>query len=460
MKYKRNFRLFAFTAACGALLLGAHATAAGTKANELKAIRVSENPHYTRLVLDMKGQTVFHSHVLSNPARIFVDLINTTVPKGLKLPALEGTLVRRMRHGQNKPTVYRVTFDLHHAASHNVFLLPPNGPYGHRVVLDIFGKRGEHDCAQPTRVDKSQGDVLVVVDAGHGGEDPGAVGVGRILEKQVNLSIANTVASRLNQLEGFKAIRTRTGDYALTLRARRDMGQKHKAHLFVSIHADWYKRSSVRGASVFMLDKGRADSELAKWLVRNENRADISGGVADWIDPNCITDTAIKQEVVQILGDKQKDATVIASERVGQSVLNSLARVTKLHPKNRVSDAPFYVLKSTSVPSILVETGFLSNPTESRLLSKSHHQRKVAHAIAHGIRAYFCANPPWRTKIQEDKSLCEQAMLTHIVQRNDTLSEIAQTYGVSVRALQRANGLTTDIINIGDVLTIPDLAEG
>ena len=459
MNYKRNTRQLALALACSTLLLGAPLAEAESITNELKAIRVSENPNYTRLVFDMKNQATFHSHVLNSPTRIFVDLVHTAIPRGLKLPAFEGNLVQRMRHGQHKPTIYRVTFDLNQPAAHNVFLLPPNGPYGHRVVLDIFEERSKEDCAQPARGNVSEGDVVIVVDAGHGGEDPGAVKWGK-LEKNITLSIANTLAARLNQLEGFTAIPTRTEDVALSLGSRRAMGQKHKAHLFVSIHADSYKRASARGASVFMLAKGRADSELAKWLAKNENRADMHGGVADWIDPNCITDTSIKQEVVQILGDKQKDATVVASERVGQSVLNSLARVTQLHPKNRVSDSEFYVLKSTSVPSILVETGFLSNPIEARLLSNPNHQRKVAHAIAQGIRTYFCATPPWRTKIQEDESLCDRLLFTYVVQRRDTLSKIAKTHGVSVRALQRANGLTNDMINIGDVLTIPSLSEG
>ena len=428
--------------------------------NEFKAIRVSENPNYTRLVFDMERQAQFESHALTNPARVFIDLLDTVAIGELEPPSIEGTLVQRVRHGYNRPTVYRVTFDLHHAATHNVFVLPPNGPYGHRVVIDIFEDKPEQDCARNETVASDEGNVLVVVDAGHGGEDPGAVGVGGVLEKHVTLSIANTVAKTLNQYDGFKSVRTRHGDYAISLRGRRELGQQQKAHLFVSVHADSFQRSSAQGASVFMLAKGKADSELAKWLARNENRADISGGVADWINPNCITDESIKQEVVEILGDKQKDATVIASERVGRSVLDSMARVTRIHPKNRVTDSPFAVLRSTSVPSILVETGFLSNPTEAKKLSTKSHQRKVGIAIAEGIRAYFCANPPWRTRIQQDRQICRSQLLTHVVQQSDTLSRIARAYGVTVRDLQRANGLKNDVITVGDVLTIPRLSEG
>ena len=323
------------------------------------------------------------------------------------------------------------------------FTLKPVPPYGHRLVVDLFMPEPEGAAPAP-RQPEGLRDVIVAVDPGHGGEDPGAIGKGGVYEKDVVLSIARRLRDRINGADGFNAVMVREGDYYVSLRKRTSIAREHRADMFVSIHADAFTSPRVRGASVYALSERGASSETARWLADNENRSDLIGGVG----PVSLDDK--DAQVRSVLLDLSMDGTLRASLAAGESVMGSLAAVSRMH-KRRVEQAGFAVLKSPDVPSILVETGFLSNPEEARLLASGSHQNKVATAIADGIRGYLLRNPPPDARI----AALEHRGLQHVIARGDTLSEIAARYRVSMAMLRSVNGLRGDRIMVGQVLLIP-----
>jgi len=289
-------------------------------------------------------------------------------------------------------------------------------------------------------------DVIIAIDAGHGGDDPGAIGPRKIYEKNVVLQIARKVQKRINAIPGMQGELIRTGDYYLPHRKRTQLAREMRADLFISIHADAFKQASVSGASVYTLSDRGATSETAAWLAERENRADMLGGVGD-------VSLSDKDPVLaQVLLDLSMDANRSHSIDVGESVLANLDGVTKLH-KKRVEQAAFIVLKSPDMPSLLIETGFISNPAEARRLSQADHQNKVARAISQGIEAYMRQNPPPGTRLAGELAL--QGEMRYTIVRGDTLSGIASRYGVSSRALKAKNGLRNDKIRVGQTLVIP-----
>jgi N-acetylmuramoyl-L-alanine amidase len=285
--------------------------------------------------------------------------------------------------------------------------------------------------------------VIIAVDAGHGGEDPGALGPRKALEKNVVLQIARRTVDQIKRQKGFDAFLVRDGDYYLGHRKRTAIAREKRADLFVSIHADAFKQSSVSGASVYTLSDRGATSETAKWLAERENQSDMLGGVGnvslDDKDPM----------LAQVLLDLSMDGNRSQSIRVGEAVLRNMGEVTKLH-KKQVEQAAFLVLKSPDMPSILVETGFISNPGEARKLSQASHQQKLAKAITAGIAEFMRANPPPATLLAERRE-----EIRYTVSRGDTISEIAARYGVSTTQLKRRNRLTGDTIRVGQKITIP-----
>ena len=297
---------------------------------------------------------------------------------------------------------------------------------------------------------QSERDVVVAIDAGHGGEDPGAIGVGRIYEKRVVLAIAKGVKRNLDAMPGLTGTLVRGGDYYIPLRRRAEIarGEDVRADVFVSIHADAFRLPSVRGSSVYALSERGASSETARWLAEGANQSDLIGGVSgSWVSLNEVADPQVRQVLVDFSMDNQRAASI----DLGEAVLGALAGVSRLH-KKRVELAGFVVLKSPDVPSVLIETGFLSNPDEARLLATAAHQRRVAGAIAEGIQAYALRNPPQGTLLA---SAAQGGVLRYVVKRGDTLSEIAERNRLTTGRLRAFNGITGDRIRIGQVLLIP-----
>lgn len=431
------------------LLLGTAAAA-----NQLNGIRLHDAPASTRVVLDTRAAASYKIFTMANPQRVVVDLRSTRPARGFTPPKVDSKVVRSIRAAARGKGNYRVVLDLRKAATPRELVLKPIAPYGHRLVIDLYPRGTEAPAPAPvTRAPDGKRSVVVAVDAGHGGEDPGAIGVGRVYEKKVVLAIAQQVKRNLDAMPGISAALVRTGDYYISLRGRtRKAREQLRADMFVSIHADAFRLDSVRGASVYALSKRGATSEEARWLAEGANRADLMGGVAG--ESVSLGD---KDKVLAgVLLEMAMDAKMADSLALGEAVLGALGSVVKLR-KERVEQAGFVVLKSPDMPAILIETGYLSNPREARDLATKGYQRRVAGAIAAGIQAYLLRNPPPGTLLA---SMEGGGTLKYVVKRGDTLSEIAQRHRVSLGGLKGLNGIVGSRIRIGQILLIPAAGAG
>ena len=350
---------------------------------------------YTRLTFESKA-TIKHSlFSLKDPERLVIDLETDNLSAALEeLPgkvAADDPHIQALRIARNRPGVIRVVLDLKADVKPQVFMLPPIAEYGHRLVLDIYPALPVDPLASliaQTQRERPLSGVArlatIVIDAGHGGEDPGALGRHGSREKDITLSIARRLKVLVDAEPNMRALLTRDGDYFLTLNARVQKARKVNADLFVSIHADAFVRPHARGSSVFALSERRATSEAARLLAKKENEADLIGGVN--LEGK---DAHVKQTIL----DLSQTATIDYSLRLGSLVLKRLGSVNALH-KPRVEQASFAVLKAHDVPSILVETAFISNPEEERRLNDDAYQDKLARALLEGIRDYVAKHPP------------------------------------------------------------------
>jgi N-acetylmuramoyl-L-alanine amidase len=314
------------------------------------------------------------------------------------------------------------------------------------VVIDLFDPPSSQSDPEPVlSVDSldARRDIIVAIDAGHGGEDPGASGPGKLREKTVVLQIARRLEQQLSGVPGFKPVLIRSGDYYVSLKSRRNKARELQADLLVSIHADAFRQTSAHGASVYALSTRGATSTAAKYLAENENAADLVGGVeVAEMDP----------VLASVLTDLSMTGTLDTSLNLGALILEQIGGVARLH-KKQVEQAGFAVLKSPDVPSLLIETGFISNPTESERLSTPAYQDKMARAIRRGIQSWFARQPPPGTLLAWQR---EQGAREVTGAPGDTLSEIAQQHSVSVASIKTTNGLNRDVIFVGQTLLIPD----
>lgn len=410
---------------------------------EVHDVRLWRAPDHTRVVFDLTGPAKHKLIVLDNPSRIVLDVEDTSLKTSLTSLKLAGTPVSLVRTGVREGDDLRVVLEMSAATDPRSFFLKATPQAGDRLVLDLYDKNAQ---AAPvvTKTDRQAGrrDIIIAIDAGHGGEDPGAIGPGRRREKDVVLAIARELDALLRADKGFAPTMIRSGDYYVSLRGRRDLARKRQADLFVSIHADAFKRKEARGASVYALSTQGATSTAARYLAQRENEADLVGGVT-------LSD---KDDVLAgVLADLSMTNTLDHSLKLGDKVLRRMDNVARLH-KNSVEQAGFAVLKSPDIPSILVETGFISNPEEAKLLSSSSYQKKMARAIHDGIREWFLAQPPSGTLIAWQK---QQDGQQYTIARGDTLSGIAQRFSVSLSDLKAHNGISGSNIRVGQTLRIP-----
>ena len=416
--------------------------------SEIGSLRIWSAPDHVRLVFDADAQIDHKIFTLDNPHRVVLDLKNTRITGKLPKPEADNQFIRNLRSAVRNEHDVRVVLDLSMAVKPKSFLLKPNLQYGHRLVVDLYDKQGSlaSRSSKPVKSveDAGQRDVIIAVDAGHGGEDPGAEGGRGTYEKDVVLSISRYLVQMINQQQGMKGILIRDGDYYLGLRKRIAKARQARADLFVSIHADAFNDPRVMGSSVYTLSRSGASNEAARWLAEKENSADLVGGVS-------LED---KDEMLaSVLLDLSQIGTLEASSAAADRVLRELKKLGKTH-KRRVQQAGFVVLKSPDIPSMLVETAFISNPEEEKRLRSPVHQRKIALALLNGISGYFDYQPPpdsWLAA-QQVKRMAKR----HVIARGDTLSEIARQYQVSLNRLRTANDLTGDRIRIGQVLRIPE----
>lgn len=428
-----------FIATLIALLASVAASAA-----EVRHVRLWASPEYTRAVIDVSKDVEYKVFMLEEPHRLVVDLKSSTL-KG-RLPAEGRGLVQNVRSGQPEPGALRLVFDLKEAVRPRSFLLEPADRFRHRLVLDLYAKREAEEAVKTARAtpgeEGAEGErkVVVAIDAGHGGEDPGAIGPGGTYEKHITLKVARELEKQINAEPGMRAVLIRDDDYFIPLRQRFEKAREQKADLFVSIHADAFVNPNVRGSSVFVLSPRGASNEAARYLAERENRADLVGGVS--LDDKDAT-------LAAVLLDLSQGATLEASSQVAEHVLKSLSAMGKTH-KRYVERANFAVLRSPDVPSLLVETAFISNPEEERRLNDPAHRKRLAQAIRNGVRDYFHSAPPPGTWIAANMK-----SRSHVVARGETLSEIATRHGVSVSQIRAANRLDSDMVKVGEVLAIP-----
>lgn len=360
----------------------------------LKNIRVWAAPDNTRVVFDVTSPVIHDIDLLSGPDRVVIDLQNTEPFAELPQPVLQDGYVRNIRHGQHRDFL-RVVLDLKKQARAKSFLLAPNKHYGHRLVVDIYDTEKQQVVIKEAAPAPGHRDVVVAIDAGHGGEDPGAIGQRGTHEKTVVLQIAKKLAQAINRERGMRAVLTRTGDYYLPLRKRVELARRHKADLFISIHADAFTNRRVSGSSVYVLSNRGASSEHARWLAERENASDLIGGVS--LDDK-------DSLLASVLLDLSQTASLEASIDVAEEVLAGLKKVGRVH-KPGVESAGFAVLKSPDIPSLLVEAAFISNPQEEKKLNSSAYQRKLASAVAAGVRRYFEDNAPDGTLLANRKQI-------------------------------------------------------
>jgi N-acetylmuramoyl-L-alanine amidase len=429
------------------LALSAALLPCAAAAVDVEHMRVHSGPDHTRLVLDLSGPSRWSHLELPDPPRIVVDLEQGRLRFDPRRLNLSGTPIAAVRAADQGDGRLRVVLDLRRSLAPRLFALEPVADFGNRLVVDLYEPEGRREEPAPPPVRELRRDVVIAIDAGHGGEDPGAIGPNGVREKDVVLAIARRVERLFDDTPGYEGVLVRTGDYYVPLRRRTELARQHRADLFLSIHADAFKTAQPRGASVFALSERGATSETARWLADKENRSDLIGGVGD------VSLDGKDPVLTQVLIDIAMTASLGASLDAGERILESLERATRLHSR-RVEQAGFAVLKSPDVPSLLVETGFISNPQEARELATAEHQARLARAIHEGIRRHVEAAPPPGTLVAWERTN-GAAERRYRIRKGDTLSTIAERHGVPTRRLKTANGLASDVIRIGQVLVIP-----
>lgn len=399
----------------------------------VESVRSFSEAEKTRIVFDLNAATEHKMFTLQNPDRIVLDLKNAKLASGAVEPSADAGPVSRIRSAPRDGGV-RVVFDLVAKAEVSSFELAPSGNRGHRVVLDLAHSGDAAPIPTPTPT-RQREEFVVAIDAGHGGKDPGAIGAGGTREKEVVLAVAKRLANRINAVDGLRAVLIRDGDYFIALRERTRRARDANADLFISLHADAFNDRRVKGSSVFILSRTGASSEMARMLARRENAADRIGGVT-------LHDK--DEQVATVLMDLSRAHTIEESMGVADVIRGELARVGDVHGQN-VEQAGFAVLKSLDMPSILVELAFISNPDEERRLRSTAYQEQLATGLLQGIRRH----------VSQQNPAFAMGDGQHVVQRGDTLSQIANRYRVSIDALRQANGIGNDMLTVGRTLQIP-----
>lgn len=442
--------LLVLTIVCGGALTASFSYA------DIKDVRAWQYPDKTRIVLDLTQSHEHKMFELSSPPRIVLDINNARMLKALDNVDLTNTPIKSIRSAKRNQNDVRIVFDLKEPMDLlKTLVLQPNEIYGYRIAVDLVPKVQKQVLSAPKVVKKvetysqKKRDLIIAIDAGHGGEDPGAIGAGRVMEKHVVLAIAKELQKLFNKEPGYTSVMIRTGDYYLGLAERTQKARAAKADFFVSIHADAFNVPSANGSSVYMLSQGGASSVTARWLADKENRSDLIGGY------KLVSDS---DQVNQVLLDLSMTNKRNESSLLGQSILNEMGKITRLH-KNRVEEAGFAVLKAPDVPALLVETGFISNPKEAHLLGTSAHQKKLARAIFTGVTGYFATHHPdgvIASSEPSSKPNKPSKPSTYVVRRGDTLSKIAVQQGVAMQDIKKLNNLKQDGIRVGQRLLIPN----
>lgn len=423
-------------------------TSVAAQGVRINGARAWSAPDSTRVVFDISAPVTHQLSQLHDPERVVIDIMGVEAGAVLDGLKVSNEIFSAARHAMREQNTLRVVFDLSTPVRPKSFLLKPNERYGHRLVIDLLREdvAGENKPApaksapaaapaEPLRA------VVVAIDAGHGGEDPGAIGPGGTQEKDVALAIAQRLRDKVAAEPGMRALMIRNGDYFVSLSGRKRMAQAQQADMFVSIHADSFRKNpAARGASVFALSAKGASSAAARWLADRENATDSIGGVSLEDKDDVLT---------SVLLDLSQSGTIEASVDLGQRVLIELAKVGNVH-KGRVEQAGFLVLKSLGIPSLLIEAGFISNRKEEYKLRDPLYQELIANSVMRGIRSYFTDHAPPGTVLAAGSTV-------HVIEPGETLGGIAQRYQVSPAALRHVNEIEGETLEAGKILRIPKL---
>lgn len=414
--------------------------------NSIESVRVWPSPDKTRVVFDL-SETPDYSYFMLNqqkPYRLVIDFNNTQLKAGLTNLGEDSLLVRKVRTSSPKDNrSSRIVIELNSKTEPNLFVLPANDSYKDRLVVDLPGKSVERSGPAKSIDELKDRKVTIAIDAGHGGDDPGSIGPRGTYEKNVVIRIARALAKMINDDPGMQAYLVRTGDYYIGLNERPQKAWDAKADFFVSIHADAFRTPQPRGGSVWVLSKRRADSEIGRWLENREQESELLGGVTDILSKN-----SHEPYLAETLLDMSMDSSIAGAYSAARHIIDEMSAITEMH-KTRPQAASLAVLKSPDKPSLLVETGFISNPDEERLLTSNAHQQKMARALYNGIRRYFVSNPI------DNTYLANQNSFTYTVKSGDSLSVLAQRYNTTVKAIKAENSLRSNVLKIGQKLTIP-----
>lgn len=434
-----------FSTALVAVIIAALGAATVTAATVVNDVRLWRAPDYTRVVLDLSAPVEHNVISLENPGRIVIDIENSRLAADIDDLDFSDSPVLRLRSGVKNKRDLRIVLDLSTAVKPSSFLLKSNKMSGDRLVIDLYDK-GKRKRKAVLKYDNNSGrrDIVIAIDPGHGGEDPGASGPNKLREKKVVLAIARELSKLFEREPGYKPVLIRNGDYFVPLQKRRQLAKAAQADLMVSVHADAFSDSRVNGTSVYVLSRRGASSATAKFLASEANSSDLIGGVrlADKSD-----------ELVSILTDLAMTSSLDMSFQVGDKVIKAMGGVSKQHSK-KVEQANFSVLRSPYIPSLLVETGFISNPAEAKKLNTRRYQRQIAKAIFSGVSQHFAANPPPDTLLAWQRKNRQQTV-EYTIARGDTLSAIALRYQVSVAAIRSKNAMASSMVKIGQRIIIP-----
>ncbi len=416
-------------------------------------------PDHTRLVFDLSGPLAHRLFALKNPERIVIDLDNARLREPLPQLDSGGPVLAAVRTGQREDGTLRIVLDLKKEARPRTFVLKPAGEYGHRLVIDLYDAGVEEysneadDRLARTRASSTattrsvRRDAVVAIDAGHGGEDPGAIGRRyRTREKNVTLAVARELAKLVNAAPGMRALLIRDGDYYIGLRDRYRKARRHQADIFISIHADALPGRQAHGSSIYALSEKGASDAMTKFLADKENASDLVGGVS-------LND---KDDLLaKVLVDLSQTKSIHDSLSLGEDILAELRHVGPIH-FDRVRQAGFTVLKAPDIPSVLIETAFISNPSEEKKLRTVGFQRRLARGIFKGITRFSAHSGLGKPHpVVAAAPAAPQRMRQHVVKKGETLTSIADKYDIRVEVLRFANNLTSDELTIGRRLNIP-----
>lgn len=409
--------------------------------NSIDGVRVWPAPENTRIVFDLKNKPDYKYFSLSNPNRLVIDFSNTKNNVKLKNLASHDPRIKLFRTSNTKSkSNIRLVLELTKSYQLSVFPLAPAGQYGNRLVIDLYDENKQSKVVSKPKI--SLGDIIIGIDAGHGGEDPGSIGAKGTYEKRVTLAIAKKLQTLINKEKGMKAVMIRSGDYYVDLNRRTSLARKKHVDFLVSIHADAFRTSGPSGASVWVVTKRRAESELARWLLKREKKSELLGGGGGVIKNTSDSHLALA------LADMSKEHSLGVSFGVANKVISQLRKVTKMHKKTP-QNGNFAVLKSSDIPSILVETGFISNHKEEKNLTWPKHQQLLASAIHIGIRNHFMEHP------LTGSYFAAIGYKSHKVRSGESLSVLAQRYNISMATLKSVNNLKSNALRIGQTLKIP-----